>query len=413
MTKKDFMDFLDSYNKDAGEFTEDELYEIGAKYKELPTSQKRWNELVELLGIDKTGEQFRIWIKDKQYADETIKHNEQLISDQTIDSISFPEFEEQTQKIKQDLYIQAVKTRDERNAFRRTLRDEARIQVIKDMMVEAIKELKDLPEVKASKKRVDSDKEAVLLFSDLHIGAVVDSFYNQYNVEIARRRVQKLIDYTIDYCKTNNVSRLNVLNLGDLVHGIIHLTGRIENEQDVITQTMTAAEIMADALNQLQAAAPEVYYRSCSDNHGRVTANVKEHIEVENFGRLIDFYLKARLQDTNIIWGEDNLDIDIGMFKLLNGKHLAFVHGHRDKDLARSIMGISSASNTKIDYLCLGHYHSSGFKSIQGTLVYINASIMGADSYASSVRLYGPAAQTLLIFDNENTFNININLDNA
>ena len=152
MTKKDFMEFLDHYNKDAGEFTEAELYEIGCKYKELPTSQKRWNELVEILGVEKTGEQFRIWIKDKQYANETIKHNEQLISDQTIDSITFEDFEEQTQKIKQDLYIQAVKTRDERNAFRKTLRDEARIQEIKDMMVEAIKDLKDLPEVKTVHK---------------------------------------------------------------------------------------------------------------------------------------------------------------------------------------------------------------------------------------------------------------------
>ena len=412
MTKKDFMEFLDHYNKDAGEFTEAELYEIGCKYKELPTSQKRWNELVEILGVEKTGEQFRIWIKDKQYADETIKHNEQLISDQTIDSITFEDFEEQTQKIKQDLYIQAVKTRDERNAFRKTLRDEARIQEIKDMMVEAIKDLKDLPEVKTV-PRFKGEKEAVLLFSDLHIGAVVDSFYNKYNVEIARRRVQRLIDSTIEYCRANDVVRLHVLNLGDNIMGSIHLTGRIESEQDVITQTMTAAEIIADSLNQLQAAAPEVCYRSCSDNHGRITPNLKEHIEIENFGRLIDFYLKARLQDSSIIWGEDNLDIDIGMFKLLNGKHMAFVHGHRDKDFARSIMGISSTTDTKIDYLCLGHYHSTGLKTIQGTTVFINASIMGADSYASSVRLYGPAAQTLLIFDGDNTFNININLDNA
>lgn len=412
MTKKDFMNFLDHYNKEAGEFTDDELYEIGCKYKELPTSQKRWNELVEVLGVDKTGEQFRIWIKDKQYADETIKHNEQLISDQTIDSINFEEFEEQTNKIKQDLYIQAVKTRDERNAFRRTLRDEARIQEIKDMMVEAIKELKKLPAIKKA-PRFKGTKEAVLLVSDLHIGAVVDSFYNKYNTDIARKRMQRVIDSTLEYCKANNVARLHVLNLGDLVSGNIHLTGRIENEHDVISQTMIASEIMADALNQLQAAAPEVYYRSCSDNHGRVTANVKEHIEVENFGRLIDFYLKARLHDSDIIWGEDNLDVDIGMFQLLNGKHLAFVHGHRDKDFTRSIMGISSATDTKIDYLCLGHYHSTGLKTIQGTTVFINASIMGADSYASSVRLYGPAAQTLLIFDGDNTFNININLDNA
>lgn len=112
MTKNEFLDYLDSFNKDAGEFTDEELYQIGCKYKELPVSEKRWGELVEILGVDKTGEQFRIWIKDRQYANGDIKKNVQLLSGQTIEDLEYPEAEQKLEEIKQNLYIQQTKTRD-------------------------------------------------------------------------------------------------------------------------------------------------------------------------------------------------------------------------------------------------------------------------------------------------------------
>ena len=43
ITKKEFNEFLDGFNKEPGEYTDQEMYEIGMKYKMLPTSEKRWN----------------------------------------------------------------------------------------------------------------------------------------------------------------------------------------------------------------------------------------------------------------------------------------------------------------------------------------------------------------------------------
>lgn len=418
MTEKEFLEYVDGFGKDAGEFTDDEIYQIACTYKnEIPTSQKRWERLIEILGVvDKEGnpkkaETFRIWLKGRQYADGTITKNVQMLSGQTIDGLTFQEFEDKTEEIKRNLYIEKTKTRDVYNAYRRTLRDEARIESIKETISGVVDELSSLPEVEFEGLVSEHKKEAVLLFSDLHIGTVVDSFYNKYNNEIARKRVAKLVDDTIKYCRDNNVQRLNVLNLGDMVSGIIHVSGRIENSDDVISQVMLASEILAESLNKLQQAAPEIIYRSCTDNHGRVVADYHQHIEKENFSRLIDFYLEARLVGTKVVFDNKNLDDDIGMFELLNGKKMLFVHGHRDRDFGRTLMGIGNVMNTKIDYLCLGHYHSTNVKSIQGATVFTNSSIMGSDSYASSVRLYGPASQTLLVFDDNNVINVNVNLD--
>ena len=412
MNLKEFNEFVDSFNKEAGEFTDDELYTIGCKYKELPTSEKRWEDLVQMLGVDKNGETFRQWIKGRQYADGSIETNVQLISGKTIEDITFPEFEEQTEEIKRSLYKQQVKTRDVMNSYRRTLRDDARVEYMNDVIKESVSKLNDLPKVEYFVSDTpDVGVEAIMLFSDLHIGLEVNNFFNVYNVEIARKRVAKYVDDTIYLCKKNGVKRLNILNLGDLINGNLRTTARIENNEDVIEQVMIASEIMSEALNKLQEAAPEIIYRSCSDNHSRVTPNFKDNIEKENYFRLIDFYLEARLKDSKIQFCHDNLDIDLGMFELMNGKKVMFSHGHRE-NINTIIQGFMGAIRGYVDYVCVGHFHESKMKSFQGAKVFVNSSICGSDNYAQSKRLYGVAEQTLLIFNGDietvNHTNLNV-----
>jgi hypothetical protein len=249
-----------------------------------------------------------------------------------------------------------------------------------------------------------------MLISDMHIGLEVNNFFNVYNTEIAKRRVAKYVEETIRICKKNNVKRLNILNLGDLINGNLRVTARIENNQDVIEQVMTASEIMSEALNKLQEAAPEVIYRSCSDNHSRVTPNFKDNIEKENYFRLIDFYLEARLKDSNIQFTHDNLDVDLGLFELMNGKKMMFAHGHRE-NINTIIQGFMGAIRGYVDYVCVAHFHETKMKSFQGAKVFVNSSICGSDDYAQSKRLYGVAEQTLIIFENGVESINHINLD--
>lgn len=410
MTKKEFDEFIDSLNKEPEEYTEDDLYEIGIKFKELPVSEKRWGDLVDMLEIGKTGEQFRIWIKDQQYARGEMKKNVQLLSGKTVEELSFPEAEKKLEEIKNDLYVQQTKTRDQRNSLRRTLRDEARIQDIKELIAESIKEVKPL-KFAGSYSKADENREAVLLFSDLHMGAVFNLFYNSYNEDIARARVEKLIMDTISICKTNKISRLNFCSMGDIIHGALRVSSRVENNEDRVSEVIKASEIIANALVKLSENIPEVIYRSTLGNHDRMTPNYHEHIEKESFCKIIDWYLEARLKDTKVIFAKDNIDDTIGLFKLSNNKNFAFVHGDKDKNLTNSLLGLTNYINEKIHYLALGHLHSVGLSSIQGSVVFRNPSIMGADDYATAIRAFGPAAQTLLIFDaTENVTNVTIDL---
>jgi cell division protein ZapA (FtsZ GTPase activity inhibitor) len=406
MTKKEFIQYLSSFNKEPGKYSLDELYRIGVAHKKLAGRDKNWDELAILVGTHYTGEQYRKMVVRMQDRDGTLTKNVNTISTKTVGEITDMDVLNKTQ----ELLKQQQRIRDERTALTKKIRDESRIDALKDAIRESAEKLQVLPSVSYAAPTRKLEKEAVLLFSDLHIGVELDKPYNTYNHQIAEVRVMKLVDDTIHYCKTHNVKKLNFINLGDLIHGLIHVTARIEEQFGVIEQVMFAAEIVSKALNKLQEAAPEIIYRSCTDNHSRTVANKSEAIEKDNFGRLVDWFLEERLKNTKIKFAKDNYTEDLGGFELQNGKFVAFSHGHLDNP-NESFQKLSSIFGRLIDFAFMGHYHNERVKSYQGSRVYINGSIVGPDDYAHGKRLYGVPSQTLLVFDGDNIINHSIELD--
>lgn len=409
MTKNEFDKYIFSLNKQPGEFTKDEIYELGKIYRDV--EGKRWQYLADLVGWE-SGEKLRLYIKNRLSREGGLESQNMFakVENRIIDSESDEELNVELDEKLRKIFKEQQKYRDIMTSYRRTLRDEARIELMQDAIKQSTKELATLPKVKYEQSSKINTSEAVLLLSDLHIGVECDNFYNKYNTEIASQRLSKLVSDTIKYCDRNNVKRLNVCNLGDLIHGVIHINARIEQGMDVISQVMTAGELLAEALNLLQKAAPEVIYRSVTDNHSRVVANKGEHLEKENFYRLIDWYLKERLKNSNIIFKDDNIDMGIGMFTLLNSKKIVFVHGHEDS-INQAIQNFIGATKEFIDYIAMGHYHCEKVKSFQGARVIVNGSIVGTEQYALSKRLFSKPSQILMIFENNNLNTISIGLE--
>ena len=412
MTVKEFYDYLSSFGKKPGEYTKDEVYEIGKKYRELE-GRKCWEDLSNDLGWT-NGENLRCFVKNR------LSKEGKLIPRMTpTQALEFAKANELETKVEdeidikmRELYKQQQKYRDIMNSYRRSMRDEARLEAMQTFIVEAMDTLGDLPKITpmTSKEEATRESEAVLLFSDLHIGIECDHFYNKYNKEIAVKRVQMLLDSVNEYCKTFKVKRLNILNLGDCIQGVIHVNARIEQGMDVVSQVIEASEIVAQFLNGLQEAAPQVIYRSCTDNHSRVVADLHQHLEKENLYRLMDWYLQERLKGSAVIFKNDNLDIGLGKFSLLNGKKIMFAHGHQDS-INTVFQNWVGATQEYIDYLCIGHYHCEKMKSYQNARVIVNGSIVGTDSYALSKRLFSKPSQVMLVFDEDNTISISINLE--
>lgn len=406
MLKSEFEKYVKSFNKNPGEFTLSETIEIGIAHKRVePVSDRSWKRLAETLGWEGSAESLRGFVN---------YHSKR------IDSVTQEEVEEPVtreiadiQNKMNELYMEKTKVRDLKNSVNRGLRDQARVDVMKETMIEAVNLLGDLPPVNSSyiNPNPNTEIDAVLMLSDLHIGVLCDNFYNKYDTNIASKRLSKLATDVAQYCKMFNVYRLNVVNLGDLIHGIIHTSARIEAQTDAVTQVMIAGELLSQFLNLISQVAPVVTYRSCSDNHSRLNANKNEAIENENCGRLIDWFLAERLKNTPVKFCNDNIDYSLGKFQLLNGKKVMFAHGHHDS-INRSFESFIGASREFIDIGLLGHYHSNKTKTFNGFRIFVNGSIVGTEQYALSKRLFSEPEQKLLIFDNpgDNIIDININL---
>ena len=393
--KDELIQYIQSYNKKPGEYTNDEILEIGRQMRSLPRSEISWPWLHHYLGItDFSSEAYRLRVFN-------YINNKHLPIKEDTESVEY-----------RNKYSSKYKEREWVNAYRRLIREDVRIDNLKDEIRLVVDKLNALPAITPLPINTNENEfkqEAVLLLSDLHIGVNCDNYYNKYNLEIAQERMSKLLSDVTYYCYNHHVQRLNVLNLGDLIQGIIHSSSRIEQEMDVIEQVMYAAEILSQFLNELTVLGIEITYRSVSDNHSRVIADKNQHIEKEQFSRLIDRYIAERLKDVNIAMPENLIDIGIGKFKIFN-KTIMFAHGHQGNKNS-SFQEFVGLNREWVDYICLAHYHSPAVKDYQGCKVIINGSVCGSEQYAFSRHLFTKPSQKLLIFQ-ENSDNL-IDIDIA
>lgn len=384
MTKREFYDYIDSFGKVKGTYNDEEVYLIALALKSLDQKDRDWQEMINLLGLPYTKDYLRKKIYRRQ-------------------------LEETKGEKHADLWIEQQKNRDLITTYRATLRDEARLEVFKEELKECVNNLAPLPLITLYESKKCLNNEMVLGFSDLHLGACVNNSYNQFDYDIAVKRVNTLVNKVITYCRENDVKRLTFLNMGDLISGNIHLTIRLNNTLDLVEQIIKASELVAQALNQLQSACPEIIYKSVVDNHSRATPNKNEHIEKENFNKIIDWYVEERLKNTKIKFPHDNIDIGVGRVELLNGQKLLFSHGHQDSksSVFQNMVGLT---NEIPDYIFLAHYHNGAEHTFQNCKVYVNGSIIGTDDYAYSRRLFSKPEQKALIFKGNDIIDINIRL---
>lgn len=394
-SKQELINFIGTFNKQPGQYSDEEILEIGRMLKTLPSYLIDWKWLYAYLGITQ--------ITLNAYCKRVYRY---------LQRNPLPPKEQPSEcEAYREEYASKYKEREWVNAYRRYIREEVRIDDLKDEIRQATSKLAALPPIQVVEKTSLKDQaEAVLLLSDLHIGVECDNYYNKYNTEVAKSRLEKLVEQAKHYCKINGVAKLHVLNLGDLIHGIIHTNARIEQSMDVIQQVMVAAEYVAQFLDQLTGLGIPVDYRSVFDNHSRIIADKTQHIEKEQFSRLIDWYLENRLKDTPIKFMHDNIDGGIGKLKIFD-KTLLFAHGHQDNKNA-SMQNFVGLTREWVDYVCLAHYHNPAVKDYQGCKVFVNGSIVGVEQYAFGRRLFTKPSQKLLIFslDSENIVDIDIAL---
>ena len=328
----------------------------------------------------------------------------QEVKDEYVKDNNIIERLEVIEQREDELYKQQVKTRDKIREYRKTLRDEARIENLKDIINESVEYIaNEKPFIVKDKNKnnyIKSDKVAVIQLSDWHFGTTIDNYLNTYNKDEFQNRINKLYSEVVEYCKINDVKNLKVLNQSDLISGLIHIGTRITNEEDIIAQTMFVSEVLSDLLVHWCDDFDTVDYYSVLDNHSRVVADKKQHIEKENFARIIDWYLETRLsQVKNFKIHKNTIDDNIGVVDIFNEKAF-FVHGHLDS-VGSVVQNLTLMTRIFPIAVFIGHLHHNIEGEVHGIDVIMNSSLSGVDRYAFDKRKTGLARQKLTIFKND------------
>lgn len=303
------------------------------------------------------------------------------------------------------LKLERYKLADERtqaNAYYRRLSREQTIKEIAIEVADKISSKKILPQFDKVHRANDS-KEAILCISDWHYGMDFTNYWNNYNPDIARERIVKLQDMVIKTIVDEGISRLHIVNLGDMIAGRIHLTIRLESRIDVITQTIEVSEILAEFIHALSQYTKIDYY-DCADNHSRLEPNKKEALNLETLQRIIPWYLQTRLSNQNDItihtnnrYGEDIINFNIFDYKI------AGVHGNKDRPID-VVNNINLLTKEHFDMILTAHLHHFSADEKDDTLIISNGSLMGTDTYSKNLRLYSRPSQNLIIATPNNCF---------
>jgi hypothetical protein len=292
-----------------------------------------------------------------------------------------------------------IRNQDQKREYRKLIRNQARFEKIRDDVLDGIKLLEKVKplQIASTLPSIENEKQGLALFSDWHFGMEVNNTVNVFNKKVFDARVNHLVSKVIEHGKKNNIHTLHVANLGDMVGGMIHISTRVQANEDLIEQVQYVSEVLSEIIAHLSTIFPEVIYYNVVGNHGR--AGKKDEVGMkENYEYLIPWYMESRLRNHSNI--TIKTDKDGYILDKIFDEPVVYAHGNFDNP-NQSVNRLPQLLGVIPSHIFSGHIHHNFSKEFGVTNVHVNASLIGADDHSTSGRYGGKPSQKFFIFDKE------------
>lgn len=382
-----------NYKRFDGESDEELILRICNDKENIGT----WNDVAEvlnsILGHNYTESAYR---KRVQYFQKVLDANQSKFTSSAA----------QLQELKDERILlekERVKTRDERNEYRRLIREEARKESYKEQILRAISEYHGQPLDYDKEKQftgiLNTDNDLIISCTDIHAGIEIDNYFNTFNEKILKKRLNNYLDKIFEV-QLKHGSENAYLILSELVSGIIHNELRIENNQNLIEQFLTVTNYISEFLAELSYKFNFVNVYVCPGNHSRITPKKEDSLKGENIDHLAIPFLKAKLQNfKNIVFNENKIEESIAMFSVRNNTVMA---SHGDKDSPNNVVQkFTLLFGVRPSLVYLGHRHTNGLTTVYNTKVIESGTLSGTDNYALNLRLHSKPSQTISVVTND------------
>ncbi|WP_164714663.1 LysR family transcriptional regulator [Burkholderia ambifaria] len=238
----------------------------------------------------------------------------------------------------------------------------------------------------------------ILFGSDWHWGEVVKPSeiggVNEYNLTIARERLNKLIERTINLL-TRHMVKPDYPGIvfalgGDMVSGNIHEELSETNEEPIMTVVLDLVDHLIVAIKRLKAVFGRVFLPCVAGNHGRMHKKMRaKESNFNSFDWLIYQCLDRHFQDDPdvVFFIPDGPDALVSVY----GYRYLFTHGNQFRGGDGMIGPLGPITrgdhkkrsrnaqiNQEYDTLVIGHFH----QLLQMRRIIMNGSLIGYNEYA-------------------------------
>lgn len=306
---------------------------------------------------------------------------------------------DELQAERHELEKQRVKMRDERNELNRVIREEARKESYREQFLRSISNyecvLLDYDKSKKFNGVVRTDNDLIVSLTDLHVGINIDNYFNKFNEDVFRERMNNYLDKIFEVQLRHCSENVYVI-LSELVSGIIHNSLRIENNQNLIEQFLTATDYISQFLAELSYRFNEVNVYICPGNHSRISPKKEDSFKGENIDHLALPFLEAKLQNfDNIVFNYNDVDESIAVFDV-RGNLVAASHGDKDKP-SNVVQKFTLLLGKRPSIVYLGHRHTNGLSTVYDTKIVESGAMSGSDNYCMDLRIKNKPEQTISV----------------
>lgn len=299
-----------------------------------------------------------------------------------------------------ELEKEKYKFRDERAAWAKQIRDEARMET-KFELLENIVSQRAIDHFELGDDPVKVEvvgKKMVVGLSDLHIGQTFYNFSGWYDSEIARTRLVEYAKRVIEIQKLHGATECFVVLLGDQISGNIHDTIAITNRENVMEQVELASQLIEEFIFAICPHFDRTEVHGVGGNHSRISRK-EDALKDERLDSFIMWHLSTAFKHIdNVVVDRDSIDISCDTFSV-GDKMYAIVHGDYDAFSESGVLRLSSWLKYFPYCVMMGHRHTSAGE-FDGVKCIRCGSLAGSgDDNTVEHRMSGDASQTVLVCD--------------
>lgn len=352
------------------------------------------NRLAELYNVS-TRTVRRVW------NDEIVGYDALLEDEEDEDrAVHYVKLSRRNQKQADNLRISRKETR-ERNRLENVFED------INNEMVTLLDERRDFYPVKTKLHRGKSTRVGVVQLSDLHFGELVkETLDNRFDLEIASKRLRKLIERAKVYFKSQGITNVAVFLTGDMINSsrrISEITAFADARVKVVFNAfLILGAVLEDLYNDFNLSVAQVV-----GNESRLAEyfDSNDYLANDNFDLMLFMMLKATHEKKGLSFLSHKNPME--QVVNVNGVNFLLVHGNGHKGLAHTnkietevekLKARYATNGARIGYVICGHIHSTYIANNFAR----SASLVGSNAYAErTLNFSSKASQNLFVVDQD------------